>query len=246
MKTKKVLLPLFALFAIIAVFAWSHWRVKEKIWQYKFDSTSLQKPVKTNQEIRAIFSKFNQIPYTKLDSEYKNYTKSDQSKYKKLLQGKKYHELSRDDFFRFVVDNIRINELLPKDKYYKACLSDPSKKYYWLMDIKLLEKLLLLQDLLEKKGYNTRGFSITNGHRHPSNNEEVGGAKLSRHIKGEALDLSINDIDNSGHYEQKDKEIVLDLLENDVIKSEGGIGKYPGTRAVHFDVRGYKARWDSY
>jgi hypothetical protein len=39
---------------------------------------------------------------------------------------------------------------------------------------------------------------------------------------------------------------VLDLLEKEIIKSSGGIGRYPGTRAVHFDVRGYKARWDSY
>jgi len=163
-----------------------------------------------------------------------------------MLIDKKYYQLTRDDFFRFIVDDIRINQLLPKDKYYKECLSDKSKTYNWLMDEKLLKKLLELQTVLEKNGYNKRGFSITNGYRHPKENERVGGANLSRHIKGEAIDIRINDIDKNGKFEQKDKKIVLDLLEKEVIKSEGGIGKYPGTRAVHFDVRGHRARWDSY
>ncbi len=42
------------------------------------------------------------------------------------------------------------------------------------------------------------------------------------------------------------KEIVIDLLETKVIKNKGGIGKYPGTKIVHMDVRGYRARWDTY
>ena len=97
-----------------------------------------------------------------------------------MLIDKTYYQLSRNDFFRYIVDDIRINEFLPQDKYYKDCLSDKTKTYYWLMDKKLLEKLLALQNLLEEKGYNKRGFSITNGHRHPKDNERVGGAKLSR------------------------------------------------------------------
>ena len=63
-------------------------------------------------------------------------------------------------------------------------------------------------------------------------------------IVGEALDLRINDINDDGRRTQADKQIVLDLLEQHIIKDKGGIGKYPGTMSVHFDVRGYKARWD--
>jgi len=42
------------------------------------------------------------------------------------------------------------------------------------------------------------------------------------------------------------KKIILDILENKVIGDQGGIGRYPGTMSVHFDVRGFKARWDKH
>jgi len=226
---------LIGLIGIIAtIFLWNNWRIKERVLRYKFDKASSQKRVTKAYEIEKILSKFNQLDYQELDEEYKTFTKSNYGKYEKLLLDKKYYQLTRDDFFRYIVDDIRINELLPKDKYYRKCLSDKTKTYNWLIEEKLLNKLLALQNLLEEKGYNKRGFSITNAHRHPKDNERVGGAKLSRHIKGEAIDIRINDIE------------VLDLLEKEIIKSSGGIGRYPGTRAVHFDVRGYKARWDSY
>jgi uncharacterized protein YcbK (DUF882 family) len=38
----------------------------------------------------------------------------------------------------------------------------------------------------------------------------------------------------------------LDLLENEIIKNDGGIGLYPGTDRVHYDIRGTRARWNSY
>jgi len=243
---RKALLIVGLLVIVAILFLLSNWRIKEKIYQYKFDARNSQKNIARSIEIDNVLSKFKQVDYQELDEEYKKFTKSNIGKYEKMLVDKKYYQLTRDDFFRFIVDDIRINEFLPKDKYYKKCLSDKSETYNWLMDKRLLKKLLELQILLASKGYNKKGFSITNGYRHPKENERVGGAKLSRHISGEAIDIWINDIDKSGKFEKKDKEIVLDLLEKEVIKSEGGIGKYPGTRSVHFDVRGYRARWDSY
>lgn len=44
----------------------------------------------------------------------------------------------------------------------------------------------------------------------------------------------------------EDKQIVLDFLDKEIIGNKGGIGLYPGTKAVHFDVRGHRARWNSY
>jgi len=35
-------------------------------------------------------------------------------------------------------------------------------------------------------------------------------------------------------------------LEKKVIKNEDGLGLYPGTQSVHYDVRGVRARWDSF
>jgi len=64
--------------------------------------------------------------------------------------------------------------------------------------------------------------------------------------EGEAVDIKIGDINQDGFANQEDKTIVLDLLEKQIIKNTGGIGRYPGTLSVHYDVRGYRARWDSY
>ena len=100
--------------------------------------------------------------------------------------------------------------------------------------------------ILKDKGHNPYAFRIRNGFRHPAYNKLVSGANKSRHIAGEAIDLHIKDINRDGKYTEKDKAIVIDILEKQVIRGEGGIGKYPGTRAVHFDVRGYRARWDTY
>jgi len=230
-------------FLIIAL---QNWKVREMVLMKMADSKSLPKSVKTVQEIDAKLSDLEKQSFSKLDESYLNYSKSLDGKYHSLLKDKNYYILDRSDFFKTIVNDIRIKDLLTKDKFYKACLFDANKSYYWLMDKKLLHKIWLLQNTLDKKGFNPNGFSVVNGHRHPLYNEQVGGASKSRHIKGEAIDIHIQDIDGNGYYEEKDKQIVLDLLEKIIIKSEGGIGKYPGTRAVHFDVRGYRARWDSY
>ena len=36
------------------------------------------------------------------------------------------------------------------------------------------------------------------------------------------------------------------LIENYIIKDEGGLGLYPKSDVVHFDTRGHRARWDSH
>jgi len=48
-------------------------------------------------------------------------------------------------------------------------------------------------------------------------NEMVKGAKSSKHIMGQAVDIVINDIDRDGKYTEKDKNIVLDIAERIVI-----------------------------
>ncbi|MEL6669954.1 MAG: hypothetical protein AAFP08_13345, partial [Bacteroidota bacterium] len=80
----------------------------------------------------------------------------------------------------------------------------------------------------------------------PKENASAGGASLSRHILGQAIDMLIGDINRDGRYTDIDKQIVLDIANQDIIGDRGGIGRYPGTRTVHIDVRGYRARWDSY
>lgn len=110
----------------------------------------------------------------------------------------------------------------------------------------MLHKILDLQKELERKGYDQDGFWIRYVHRTPKQNEEVNGVGSSKHILGQAADLVIKDINKNGKYSEEDKEIVFDLVDKKIIGNKGGVGKYPGTQTIHIDVRGKKARWDSY
>ena len=116
---------------------------------------------------------------------------------------------------------------------------------YWLIDEKLLLLVLAFQDELSTQGYNRDAFVITNGYRHPKFNQEVGGASESRHIVGEAVDITAKDINNDGLMNQEDKTIILAAAEK-VVGNTGGVGMYPKTLSIHMDTRGHKARWNSF
>jgi len=235
------------LFSIATIWAfWQRLGYKEYFYQWRFDISSGQKIVTAQQDINKIINSFKSVPFSKLEKEYLATTKYNIKKYKDLAKGNSFLIVKGKDIFRFVVGGFRVKDFLPRDKAYFSNLYSlkNGKEIYWLIDRKLLYKLLELQDVLSEKGYNETEFTIVNGYRHPAYNEKVGGAKLSRHLKGQALDIQIGDINDDGFANQDDKTIVLEILEKIVIKNQGGIGRYPETMSVHFDVRGYRARWD--
>jgi uncharacterized protein YcbK (DUF882 family) len=107
----------------------------------------------------------------------------------------------------------------------------------------VLHKFLDLILGLGAKGYDKYALKIKDGFRYPRFNNRTGGVRLSQHIYGRAIDLSVGDVNRDGKFTEADKKIILFMLENDIIKNSGGVGHYPGTNVVHFDTRGYKARW---
>lgn len=234
------------LFLVLIFFAWKQGGLNEKFHQYQFDISTGQKIVTSKTNIDNIYNEFKTIKFSKFDDQYLSHTKYDIKKYKNLVKDANFLIVKGKDIFKYIVGNFRIKDFMPRDDYYYSNIDGlgEGEEVLWLMDKKLLYKLLELQDVLSNEGYNETGFTIVNGFRHPAYNEKVGGAKLSRHLKGQALDIKIGDINNDGYANQKDKTIVLDFLEKKIIKDKGGIGRYPGTMSVHFDVRGYKARWD--
>lgn len=238
-----ILVLLIVFTFVIASF---HWRVRAHYFRYQYDLNYKNEPITSKKQINEVLQQFEKVSFNDLEGDYKAYTLSNQPAHQPSLKGKKYFVLHRDDFFKRLVGYFRVEDFLAKDKYYKKCMSSTSNSYYVLLDERLLGKVLDLQDELERLGYRRWGFDITNGHRHPMYNKWVGGASKSRHILGEAVDIRVNDIDGNSRYDKKDKDIILEILENKVIRNSGGIGRYPGTRAVHFDVRGFRARWDSY
>lgn len=245
---KNTILIIFILGAALFFWKQTDHRLKASFYQWQFDKFSRQEIVTSKKKIDEILKRFDKIHFSKLEKEYLTFTKFNKKKYKKLARESNFLIIKGKDIFQFIVGDFRIKDFLPRDKDYYNNLRnlDSNREVLWLVDKKLLYKLLELQDVLSENGYNETGFSIVNGYRHPAYNEKVGGASLSRHLKGQALDLQIEDINDDGKINQKDKAIVLDLLEKKVIKNQGGIGRYPGSMSVHFDVRGYRARWDSH
>jgi hypothetical protein len=220
--------------------------IYEHILRKRFDLSNNQPVVNSKQDIDSILQSIPQQPFQNLEDSYKVSSGYEGAKYRKLVNGKKFYLLKQEDFFKKIVGHHRVIDFICKDKHYRACLYDKDKTYPWLMDKSLLYALLDLKTELKKVDCNPDGFVIRSGHRHPKRNEWVGGASMSRHMYGEALDLRIQDINNDGKYSDEDKQIVLNILDKKVIGNKGGVGLYPGTRAVHMDVRGRRARWDLY
>ena len=237
-------LGIILLLCIAAYF--TNWRLRDKLLEWSYDFKNENPDISSKAEIDKALSDLEIITYKDLDQEYLQFSKSNLPKYEKLIRNLKYYKVKRTQLNRKVVGDFRLKEFLCKDHYYRNCVLNRREDLVFILNKKLLYKTLELLEELDKLGYNRYGFYIVNGHRHPSYNEDVGGAKLSRHIKGEAVDITINDINDDGYANKQDKDIVLDLLDKKIIGNQGGIGLYPGSDRVHFDVRGTRARWDTY
>ena len=202
--------------------------------------------INSHREIDSIFNTLENIKYVEIDPLYLKKTKSSDNNYKHLLRKKTYYIIYRSDLMKKIAGNVQIKNLLPRnDNYYGDCIIY-NEPIYWLIDKKVVHKLFDLQEELKTKNYNPNALTVRNGHRYPKYNEDIGGASKSKHISGQAIDVTVGDVDKNGTFQEKDKKIVLDILEKKIIKDKGGIGLYPGTRSVHFDTRGKKARWNTY
>ncbi len=194
-----------------------------------------------------MLSTLEKLTYSDLSDSYKERT-GNIGVFKKMVEDGTFYRIREHDASKFIVGSIRLGSLLTHDGYRHTKIDLKRKSYQqiWLIDKHLLYKLLELKTELGKNGFNPDGFEVRNGHRHPAHNKLIGGASRSQHIAGKAVDILISDINQDGKENKSDKQIVLDLLDKKVIQDRGGIGRYPGTMVVHFDVRGKKARWDSY
>lgn len=79
--------------------------------------------------------------------------------------------------------------------------------------------------------FNDKPVVVNSGYRCPTHNANVGGAKGSYHLKGQAVDFSIPGVAVASIYHFADQ----------LVGNDGGVGRYP--TFVHIDNRGYKARW---
>lgn len=76
-----------------------------------------------------------------------------------------------------------------------------------------------------------------------------GAASRSQHLQSTAIDIVVMDVNADGRANAKDVDIVYNILHRKIIKNKGGIGTYKNENTffnrqmVHFDSRGYRARW---
>ncbi|MFK8163052.1 MAG: D-Ala-D-Ala carboxypeptidase family metallohydrolase [Lewinella sp.] len=245
MSTRKWLLITVLLLFLATVSCYLIPTLRFDMEQMFFRITTNDQPVTTEEDIDQILSKFAVIDQADLPTDFLLRTQIDAPEFRQLSP-RKFFVIRKKDLYRKVVGHLRIHQLFAvgapeRNGFYLS--GDP---LYWGVDPDILHKLLELRLLLESEGFDGAAFHCNYGYRHPTLNATVGGASRSRHIAGDAVDLVIEDINQDGQANTADKAIVLDLCERQLIGNLGGIGRYPGTQVVHIDLRGTRARWDSY
>ncbi|MCB0738660.1 MAG: DUF882 domain-containing protein [Bacteroidetes bacterium] len=216
-------------------------------WQSVYYDLMNENPsINSVEEFRDIYNGFEKAQAHQLPIHYQEKSLLNSSKFQKLTQKVLYVVIPKRQVYQKVAGHVRWVDLICKDELFKNAGFWKNETVYCGINPKVVEKLILLQNALKEHDYDPNALTVKSGHRTPLKNQQAGGAGLSRHIAGEAIDIRIGDINQDGKYTDDDKQIVLDLCEKQIIKNEGGIGLYPGTRSVHIDVRGHRARWDSY
>jgi len=95
--------------------------------------------------------------------------------------------------------------------------------------LELVENLQIIRDHIGKP------IHVISGYRTPKYNRKIGGARKSQHMKAKAADIIIR-----GMSPIEVRAIILNLIKEKKIK-KGGVGLYKSF--VHYDVRGWNARW---
>ena len=200
--------------------------------------------VEKEADARAIFNQFPVVSATDLPQWYREKNGMNEQPFEEMCRNMKFYKLSKKDTYRKIAGDVRLIDMLARDEDFHRLHYFSAEPAYLGIDERVVFRFIALQDALARSGYDPDALFVRFGHRHPRLNKEVGGASKSRHILGEALDINIDDVNGDGHYTEEDKAIVLDLCEREIIGGRGGLGRYPGTRSIHIDVRGYRARWD--
>lgn len=164
-------------------------------------------------------------------------------------------EVTRENQNFHVSEHFRLRDFLTKDQ------QDIWPKYL-LLDTRLIDKLELTIQELEKSGVRVEHVTVMSGFRTPRYNHSggnvAGRANLSRHMYGDAADVfvdndrngTMDDINRDGRVNTADAELMghaVEQVERQHSPLVGGIGVYAACCGhgpfTHIDVRGYRARW---
>jgi hypothetical protein len=168
---------------------------------------------------------------------------------------KGFIEVTRQNRDTAVSEHFTIGQFLTKDQF------DVWPKYL-LLDPKLLDKLELSVQELEKDGVDVKHVHVMSGFRTPRYNKAGGNtggrANLSRHMYGDGADVYVDnnkdgypdDITGDGKVDTADAERfgrAVERVESRHPALLGGVGIYKACCGhgpfTHVDTRGYRARW---
>ncbi len=205
------------------------------------------------------FNIFVMIPFKELQGEYLNgyqvgeYPNTPLKNLKIYQPPEGFIEATKEIEATPVSPHFKLNQFLCKQK----CESSR----YLVLEERLILKLELILEEVNKKGFKCNTFHIMSGYRTPHYNKAIGNVKYSRHCWGGAADIFIDenpnddmmdDLNKDGKIDHKDAKVLYDII--DVMYSKpmyknliGGLGKYKANAShgpfVHIDVRGFHARW---
>jgi uncharacterized protein YcbK (DUF882 family) len=164
-------------------------------------------------------------------------------------------EVTQENQNFFVSEHFRLRDFLTKDQRSVW-------PKYLLLDPKLIDKLELTIQELERRGVKVQAVHVMSGFRTPAYNHSggntAGRANLSRHMYGDASDVYVDndrngqpdDINGDGRVDTRDAELfgqAAEAVERSHRSLVGGIGVYPACCGhgpfTHIDVRGFRARW---
>jgi len=154
-----------------------------------------------------------------------------------------------------VSEHFRLRDFLTKDQ--------PNVwPKYLLLDPKLIDKLELTIQELERSSVRVDHVTVMSGFRTPRYNHSggnvAGRANLSRHMYGDASDIFVDndrngmmdDLNRDGRVDVRDAEVIgraAERVERKERSLVGGIGVYSACCGhgpfTHIDVRGFRARW---
>lgn len=213
----------------------------------EYDKLTQQSPVTRHSQLDSVMDGLTRIAFKDLPKTYLH-AAGIEGTWAKALSKKPWFRLERQDLFPFVVQRFRIGDFVPHDSIFWTQIRQPQPGdvQYWCMDRRVLHKLLDLLLAMPDMGLDPTQISINHGFRHPRLNVQIRGAKKSRHQWGEAIDLKIGDVNHDGVRDSADKGPLIRILDKKIIANGGGVGRYPGTDVIHLDVRGFRARWDTY
>ena len=120
--------------------------------------------------------------------------------------------------------NFSLSEFAQRDPYR------PVPQQYRANALRLARQLQSLRDVVGR-------IVITSSYRTLAHNTAIGGAANSQHLTAKAADFTVPGASNEKVY-----CAILALIPKDM--EQGGLGWYGPLGHIHYDVRGFKRRWN--